>query len=420
MKKIKIFNSGFKKSSLFLAILLSFANSNVATASEKTLKDAENIVENNDASSAYKDKLIFVEDILASNQENPFVLFYIAENEIFYGNFDKALSYYIKSAEKDFEPALRNVYSLLKENKGVTKNIDSVVNLLNKKGLKGDLFAQMYLGDLYRNGVEGVKYQEDYEKSYYWYSEAALQSDDRAEFYVGTMTLKGLGTPQNIPASLSFLEKLAEKSHYGASYLAGKIYKLGYYINQNHKLALKYFEQGAKYGHVLSMYEYADSLERGYGTKKSVEQALSWFESASEYDHGDSAYRAGLIHVYKSSQDPDFYSLDKGMQYLEKASSLGVPDANILLGDIYFEGKFGKAKDYKLAESYYTKSVGEDSKIGYKKLSMIYRSGGFGVEKDTQKYKEVMRMFYEYKPSNSNKNLSSLFDVDLFNYDGIF
>lgn len=410
----------FKRKNQLLASLFLLLGANTVNAYATIKPDSidDKIKGNKDYAN-----IVFAESILKQNQDNPLAVFYIAENYLFNGDNDLAMDYYIRAAQKGFEPAIKNVYYMASHDLGVVKNIDSLVSLLVKQGTsKNDLFAQMYLGDLYRNGVKGVTYQTDYDKSFYWYSEAELQGDNKASYYIGTMTLKGLGTAQNIPASLRFLEKLAEKSHYGASYLVGKVYKLGYYISQNHQLSIKYFEQGAKYGHVLSMYEYADSLEKGYGISKSPEQALSWFESAAEYGHGESAYRAGLLHVYRFLKNPELYNLDKGIRYLEKASDANVMDADLLLGDIYFEGKFGKEKNYLKAEAYYKKSLIDDdaSKIGYKKLSMLYREGGYGISKDLDKYKDVMKKFYEYTESRIVKKDRELFNIDIFNYDDIF
>ena len=78
---------------------------------------------------------------------------------------------------------------------GVDANMDDVVSFLEKIGLEGNLFAQTFLGDIYRLG----EYHQNLEKSYFWYSEAAKQGDDRSQYFVGTMSVNGIGTYQNIP-----------------------------------------------------------------------------------------------------------------------------------------------------------------------------------------------------------------------------
>ncbi|MFX9912184.1 tetratricopeptide repeat protein, partial [Acinetobacter baumannii] len=55
---------------------------------------------------------------------------------------------------------------------------------------RGDAGAQAKLGELY---VEGQVVPQDYKKAFEWYSKAAQQENDEAQFTVGMMYYKGEG-----------------------------------------------------------------------------------------------------------------------------------------------------------------------------------------------------------------------------------
>jgi TPR repeat protein len=385
----------------FKIILLGSAMmSSMIVASEKS-----NIDEN---------RMIFAKEIWVENQENPLAQLYIAEQHYIKKDFDKSLEWYLRSAEQNNVSAINNVELMIERNEGTSENMDSVVKFLSAKALKGDLFSQMYLGDIYRDG----RYQKDLEKSYFWYNQAASQGDSHAEYYIGNMTTSGLGTFQNIPKGLRFLEKVAEKGHTGAMFNIAKVYKLGFNIGKNHKAASKWFSRAAKEGHVESMYEIADSLERGFGVDKNEKEALEWFETAALHGHTKSAYRAGILHLYLSPTGDSDYTLGKATDWLTLAGEEGNLDAQLRMGDLNYEGKFGLEKDYVKAAHWYSLATAQDSKIALKKESMIYRLGGFGVKRNTEKYKNLIGEFYKHKKLSlkKSKDRLKLFNYDVFQY----
>jgi TPR repeat protein len=357
---------------------------------------------------ADESRMIFVKEIWGQHQTNPLAQFYIAEQHYLQKDYSEALSWYLRAAMQSHVSASNNVMLMIENNQGVASNMDDVVAFMIQSGLKGDMYSQMYLGDIHRD----ERFETNYESAYFWYSQAASQGDSAAQYYIGNMTLAGLGTPKNVPKALRFLEDLAEKGHAGAMYNIGKVYKTGFNILKNHKLASKWFHMAAKEGHVDSMYEIADSFERGFGLDKSERDALEWFETAALHGHTDAAYRAGLLNLFFAESDSKLYSVEKAMDWLILASENNNADAQMKLGDIYYEGKFGLEIDYKQALEWY-KRASHDDKFAAKKMSMIYRAGGYGVERDDDAYKAAMKSFYEYRGGSMAKPQEKL---KLFNY----
>lgn len=354
------------------------------------------------------------DDIWIENQENPLSQFYIAEQKLLSEDYSESLNWYLKSANQGFEPAIKNAILLIDKDKGVKDNMDEVVDFLSKRGINSDTYSEMYLGDVYRSG----KYQKDYEKSYFWYSEAAKKGIDKAKYYVGNMSISGVGTFQNVPKGLRLLKEVAETGHANAMHIIGKVFKTGYNIQKNHIEASNWFLKSAKEGHVKSMFEIADNYERGLGLEKSDKKALEWFENAALHGHTEAAYRAGMLHLYLSVEGDEFYTVDKAVEWLQVASDENNVDAQLRLGDIYYEGKYDVPRDYVLSEKYYKLSSENGSKIAYKKISMIYRLGGFGVERDKEKYKDAIKKFYTFDESKKTSidDKLELFDYSLFKY----
>lgn len=69
---------------------------------------------------------------------------------------------------------------------------------------------QSHLGAVYALGI-GVN--QDYKKAFEWYSKAAQQENDEAQFTVGMMYYKGEGVPQNNELAEKWLRKAAENGN---------------------------------------------------------------------------------------------------------------------------------------------------------------------------------------------------------------
>lgn len=385
-----------KKTLISGLILSAILSSNIAVAEESKLR------------------MVFSEEVWEENQENPLSQFYIAEQHYLSDDYDASLRWYLRAAESGFERAVDNAKIMINNDLGVKDNMDEVVNFLTEIGLdRNDLFAQMYLGDVYRDG----RFSKNYERSFFWYSKAADQGQNRAEYYVANMSVVGAGTPQNVPRGVRLLEKVAESDHMGAIYNLGKIYKRGFNIPQNHREAVKWFQRNAERGHVESMFELADSYEKGFGVERSPSKALEWYRVASEHNHVESIARAGVLNILHREVSDNF-NLNEGLEFLIKAAEEGHLESQLRLGDIYYAGNYGIPKDYLIAVKYYEMAANQNDQSAYKKLSFVYREGGYGVARDDEKYKEYIEEYYTYEQEllAAPKDKLNLFNYNIFAY----
>ena len=370
-------------------------------AATTSMLNAEEVIQSTD--------MVFTDEIWEKNQENKLAQFYLAEQHFMKKEYDKALNWYLKSAFQNLDSSIQNVQFMIQNNLGVKSNMDKVSQFMTIFADKGDEYSQMYLADIHRNG----NYQEDMKKAYYWYARASDTGNDFATYFYGVMTLKGIGTIQNVPKGLRILEKMAEKGHFPSIYNIAKTYKTGYKIAKNHKVAASWFSIAAKDGHINSMFELADSYDKGFGVERNVETAYDWFEKAALEGHLESTYRAGLLKLYGDNAD-----LDQSIEWLSIASEEGHEKALTRLGDIFYKGNLGIEEDYIKAIIFYKKSAESGNFQSYRNIAMIYRRGGFGVERDPDMYEKYIKLFYKNKkPQMSNiSDKRKVFGYDIFDY----
>nr|BFE94460.1 hypothetical protein GCM10020185_49960 [Pseudomonas brassicacearum subsp. brassicacearum] len=88
-------------------------------------------------------------------------------------------------------------------------------------------------------------------------------------------------------------------------------------------------------------------------------------------------YPAAWVSLAQLLYDfPELGDVDKMMQYLENGRAADQPRAELLLGKLYYEGKWVPA-DAKVAEAHFQKAVGREVAADYY-LGQIYRRGYLG------------------------------------------
>ena len=94
---------------------------------------------------------------------------------------------------------------------------------LTKLADENDLQAQVYLGSLYFTGSKTLK--ADPIRAFFWTKKAAEQNHTGAEFGLGLMYQKGLGTKKDSDEAMVWYQKAAEKNHVKAQYSLGLLYE---------------------------------------------------------------------------------------------------------------------------------------------------------------------------------------------------
>ncbi|KAF9273827.1 hypothetical protein BGZ88_003486, partial [Linnemannia elongata] len=115
----------------------------------------------------------------------------------------------------------------------------------------GDKYAQVALGDMYRDG-KGVP--QDYQAAMDWYLKAVAQGDAAGQQRVGRLYAEGYGVPQNYSIAMDWYLKAAEQGYSAAQHSIGFLHSSGQGVPQDHVKAMNWYLKAANQGHKASQY----------------------------------------------------------------------------------------------------------------------------------------------------------------------
>ncbi|VDN07580.1 unnamed protein product [Thelazia callipaeda] len=161
---------------------------------------------------------------------------------------------------------------------------------------KGDLQAQVGLGQLYLTGGRGV--EQNMELASQYFSTAAQAGSTNAYAYLGKMYLDGtVATPQDNATAFQFFKKAADKGNpVGQSGLA-IMYMYGKGVKQDYNKAAKLFTLAAEQGWVDGQLNLGYLYFRGLGVKRDFKLAIKYFQLASQSGHINAYYNLAQIHA---------------------------------------------------------------------------------------------------------------------------
>jgi TPR repeat protein len=111
---------------------------------------------------------------------------------------------------------------------------------------KGDSDAAWRIGDLYREGVNGVKYSP--RTAFRWYAESALAGSATGQNNVGAAYENGVGCAQSYTRAAKWYRLAANQGFGLAMSNLGFLYLNGYGVQADRKEALRWFKRGAAAG----------------------------------------------------------------------------------------------------------------------------------------------------------------------------
>ncbi len=151
--------------------------------------------------------------------------------------------------------------------------------------------------------------------SFQLYQPKANQGDADAQFNLGLLYERGVGTPQDTKQAVYWYTKAAEQGHVNAQYSLGSLYHNSNYgeeVPQDSKKAVYWLTKAAEQGLVHAqcllgnMYEYDDEPPQDY------KQAFFWYTKAAEQGHVFAEYdRDKMLEKMSQSQIEEVQKLSK-------------------------------------------------------------------------------------------------------------
>src|SRR5207302_11472025 len=131
---------------------------------------------------------------------------------------------------------------------------------------KGDVHAQIYLGEMYLTGWKNV--QPDAQKAAYWFNEAAACGLSLGQVQMGHLYRDGVGVCKALVRAICWYKKAADQGDISAMLALGEVYKGRFGARPDYHAAMKWFRMAANLGSYEGELQVAWLLVHGtYGSK---------------------------------------------------------------------------------------------------------------------------------------------------------
>lgn len=161
---------------------------------------------------------------------------------------------------------------------------------------KGDVQAQVGLGQLHLHGGRGV--EQNHQRAFDYFTQAANAGNTHAMAFLGKMYSEGSEfLPQDNETALQYFKKASDLGNPVGQSGLGMAYLYGRGVPVNYELALKYFQKAAEQGWVDGQLQLGTMYYNGIGVKRDYKQALKFFNLASQAGHILAFYNLAQMHA---------------------------------------------------------------------------------------------------------------------------
>ncbi|XP_056872846.1 protein sel-1 homolog 1 isoform X2 [Takifugu flavidus] len=184
------------------------------------------------------------------------------------------------------------------ENPGSTSGMleEDLIQYYQFLAEKGDVQAQVGLGQLHLHGGRGV--EQNHQRAFDYFTQAANAGNTHAMAFLGKMYSDGSEfLPQNNETALKYFKKASELGNPVGQSGLGMAYLYGRGVPVNYDLALKYFQKAAEQGLVDGQLQLGTMYYNGVGVKRDYKQALKFFNLASQAGHVLAFYYLAQMHA---------------------------------------------------------------------------------------------------------------------------
>lgn len=181
------------------------------------------------------------------------------------------------------------------------------------------------------------------EESIKLFTIAATHGDSRSMYWLGTANQLGIGMPKNEAAALKWYTLAAESGHVAAMERLFDSYRRGIGTDKNPDVALKwcrkYLESGGELiDPVYDLHRLEDDLLDSLMTKKSTEKPQCDLSNAlKRYMNGGKEKLVSLLAYHRVGLGNE-ESLAKAVEIFKEGARKGIPDAELALGCLLYEG----------------------------------------------------------------------------------
>lgn len=165
------------------------------------------------------------------------------------------------------------------------------------------------------------------------------------------------------------------------------------FIRQNYETARGFFEKAGAEGDAISLYYLGNMYNEGLSVDKDEDKAKLYYKRAAELGHADSQMLTGVFLIIdgiaQRNREYQQEMFRRAVEWLEKATKQGNMEAAFWLGDMLRKG-LGAEKDEKRGISLLRASSDSGNPNAQAMLGALYWKGQSGIEKDLMKAHALM------------------------------
>ncbi len=185
----------------------------------------------------------------------------------------------------------------------VRQNLPKSFSLYLQAAQKGDTEAQFIVGGMY---FKGVGTEKNPKEAFKWLYKAAVngESTPQSQKILGQAFLLGNGVPQNYTKSIQWYEKASENGDHDAQNELAFLYYVGKGVEQDFTASFKWFEKAAKGGLAVAQYNVGIMWYTGNGVEKpDMIQAYTWLSLAAANGHQDASAASKYIETVLNASE---------------------------------------------------------------------------------------------------------------------
>lgn len=167
--------------------------------------------------------------------------------------------------------------------RGVEQDHQRALNYFVQAADANNANAMAFLGKMYLEGSNAVKQSNDTALKYF--KRAAEQNNAVGQSGLGLLYLHGRGVPQDYKMAHKYFTLAAEQGWVDGQLQLGNMYFSGLGVRRDYKMAIKYFNLASQSGHILAFYNLAQMQASGTGMVRSCHTSVELFKNVAERGH---------------------------------------------------------------------------------------------------------------------------------------
>lgn len=262
--------------------------------------------------------------------------------------------------------------------RGVQMDHASALNYFTQAADAGNAVAMAFLGKMYLEGGDPVI--QSNETALKYFTKAANLGNPVGQSGMGLMYLYGKGVSVDYKKAFDFFQKAAEQSWVDGQLHLGNMYYNGWGVRRDYKMAIKYFNLASQSGHILAFYNLADMHATGTGMLRSCPTAVELYKNVAERGKWGEIMMEAHVDYRKGRYDE---ALAKYLLLGELGYEVAQSNAAYIL-DRKESDLFDKSEVWKRALVYWSRAASQGYSAARVRLGDYYYYGwGTNVDYET-------------------------------------